>query len=123
MYAVAVDAGGKSAWTSEGEQGGVRSIDLTTNTAGDAIAFRPNHDYCGIAISPVAATAIVAGASPSATGTDSVAVLDLSARKITATYPITGRCVAVTPDGTRALVTSFPSESVLTTMLYVIKLP
>jgi DNA-binding beta-propeller fold protein YncE len=123
MYAVAVEPGGKTAWTSEGETGGVRSIDLTTNTAGDAIAFAPNHDYCGIAISPVGATAVVAGAALNAPDESVVAVLDLAARKVVTTYPFTGCCVAVTPDGTRALVTSFPSESVQTAMLYVIELP
>jgi len=123
MFAVAVEPDGKTAWMSEGETGAVRSIDLTTNTAGDAIAFAPNHDYCGIAISPVSATAVVAGNSESAVGAASVAVLDLAARKVAATYPITGRCVAVTPDGTRALVTSFPSKTVRRAMLYVIKLP
>jgi DNA-binding beta-propeller fold protein YncE len=123
MAAVAFEADGKTAWTSEGEMGGVRSIDLTTNTAGDAIAFAPNHDYCGIAISPVAATAVVAGAALNGPDEGVVAVLDLSARKVVATYPFTGCCVAITPDGTRALVTSFPSESIQTAMLYVIKLP
>ena len=123
MFAIAVERDGKTAWTSEGETGGVRSIDLTTNTAGDAIPFAPNHDYCGIAISPVGATAVVAGNSELLAAEPSVAVLDLASRKVTVTYPIAGRCVAVTPDGTRALVTSFPSETAQQAMLYVIALP
>jgi hypothetical protein len=62
------------------------------------VAFAPSHDYCGIAISPVAATAVVAGAALNGRDEGVVAVLDLSARKVVATYPFTGCCVAITPE-------------------------
>jgi DNA-binding beta-propeller fold protein YncE len=120
-YAVASGGDGTTAWVSEGEKRAVRRVDLTTSTAGPAIAFEPNHETCGIAVTPDGKTGVVAGAAP-IRDPGGIGVLDLETGAVTATYPVTARCVTVTRDGKRAYVTSFPDADNRTPGVYVIAL-
>jgi len=119
--AIAVTADGKTAWA--GEESGAQPIDLATNTAGPAIAYGLNDENCNIAVTPDGRTGVVSGDWISA-GHATVAVLDLAARKVAKTYPVAARCVAITPDGTRAFVTAYAMPTAPSMgMVYVLKLP
>jgi hypothetical protein len=52
-------------------------------------------------------------------GSLNIGVLTLADKTVAATYPGAGRCVAITPDGTRALITGAGSGG----KVFVLKLP
>jgi hypothetical protein len=77
-----------------------------------SINYASNTDVGNIAIAPNGRTAV-------AVGSFDVGILDIPSQSVVSTFSFAGRSVAITPDGTRALVTGAGS----TGKLHVLKLP
>jgi DNA-binding beta-propeller fold protein YncE len=111
-FGVAVTADGKEALVTSGEGETIKRISLVTNAVTGTIMFETNQDVGNIGIAHGGAVAV-------AVGDFKVGVLSLADGSVTSTFSLTGRSVAVTPDGHRALVTGAGAGG----KVYVLALP
>ena len=111
-FGVAVLPDGQSALVTSGGADTVKRVSLTSNTVTAMIDFESNSEVDNVAIRPAGDYAVVVGSFK-------VAILSLVANAVVSTHPAAGKCVAITPDGTRALITGAGSGG----KLHVLKLP
>lgn len=111
-FGVAVTPDGQEALVSSGEGEMIKRVSLATSAVTGTLAHDSNQDVGNLAVTPDGKYAVVVSDFE-------VAVLSLADGTVAAKHELAGRSVAVTPDGTRALVTGAGA----TGRLYVIKLP
>ena len=97
-FGIAVTPDGTEALVASGDGDTVKRVSLSTNAVTGSFDYASNQDSHNIAISPDGTCAVVVGSFD-------VGVLSLSTNTVTKTFSGGGRCVAITPDGKRALVT------------------
>jgi len=108
-YGAAVTPDGLTALVTSGPSDTVKVVSLASDTVTSSIAFESNEDVGNVAITADGLHAVVVGSF-------FVGVITLGANTVKS-YPGGGNSVAVTPDGTRALVTNSNGN------LYVLKVP
>jgi len=111
-FGVAVLPDGKSALVTSGGADTVKRVSLSSNTVTGTIDFESNSEVDNVAIRSAGDYAVVVGSFKAA-------ILSLATSTVLSTHPVAGKCVAITPDGTRALVTGAGSGG----KLHVLKLP
>jgi len=111
-FGVAVTPNGKEALVTSGGGDTVKRVSLTSKSVVAPISFESNSEVCNVAITPNGKLAIVVGSF-------NIGLLRLADNAVAATYSGAGRCVAITPDGTRALITGAGSGG----KVFVLKLP
>jgi DNA-binding beta-propeller fold protein YncE len=111
-FGVAITPDGKEALISSGEGQPIKRVSLAASAVTGMIDHDSNQDVGNLAIAPDGKHAVVVGDAE-------VAVVSLADGKVVSTHALAGRSVAVTPDGSRALVTGAGA----TGKVYVIKLP
>ena len=111
-FGVAVTPNGKEALVTSGGGDTVKRVSLTNRNVVAPISFESNSEVCNVAITPNGRLAVVVGSF-------NIGVLRLADNAVAATYSGAGRCVAITPDGTRALITGAGSGG----KVFVLKLP
>jgi len=111
-FGVAVAPGGAEALVSSGEGDTIKRISLTSNTVTGMITFETNQDVGNLAIAPNGKLAV-------AVGDFKIGIINLTDGGVARSVSLTGRSVAITPDGHRALVTGTGA----TGKVYVIPLP